>query len=143
MTKQSCSISCRPRSATNIATAMRRGLPSTDWIPPVLTWYQKFNTKKLLDLVIRVDNKSSADWIAKFTPSQRIHNMNDVFKNIDQAKDEVFAASALAYDPIKFERERVAYLTAAVSWIVALVPLMEPSTRRSLPANDSRSYSTA
>jgi hypothetical protein len=84
----------------NRTTAMRRGLPSTDWMPPVLAWYRKFNTKKLLDLLIRIDNKFSADWIAQFTPTQRIRNMNDVLKTIDQAKDVdvVLTAPVFAYD---------------------------------------------
>jgi hypothetical protein len=70
----------------NRITVMRRGLPSTDWIPPVLAWYRKFKTDKLLELVIKVDNKFSADWINQLTPTQRIQNMNDVLKAIEQAE---------------------------------------------------------
>jgi hypothetical protein len=59
---------------------MDRGLPSTDWVPPVLAWYQKFGTARLLDLIERVDNKFSAEWIVQLTPTQRINNMNEVLK---------------------------------------------------------------
>lgn len=70
----------------NRITVMRRGLPSTDWVPPVLAWYRKFKTDNLLELVAKVDNKFSADWIIQLTPTQRIQNMNDVLKAIDAAK---------------------------------------------------------
>ncbi|WP_295437264.1 HNH endonuclease family protein [uncultured Thiodictyon sp.] len=53
----------------NRINVMRRGLPSTDWVPPVLAWYRKFGVTKLLEFVERVDNKFSADWIMQLTPS--------------------------------------------------------------------------
>ncbi len=59
----------------NRISVMRRGLPATDWIPPVLAWYRKFKTQRLLDLIARVDNKFSADWIVQLMPTQRISNM--------------------------------------------------------------------
>ncbi|WP_236175984.1 DUF262 domain-containing protein [Pseudomonas pseudonitroreducens] len=67
-------------SYRNRINVMRRGLPATDWIPPVLAWYRKFKAEKLLDLIERIDNKFSADWIVQLTPTQRISNMNEVLK---------------------------------------------------------------
>ena len=79
---------------------MWKGLPSTDWIPPVLAWYHKFKTDKLLDLIDRIDNKFSADWILQLTPTQRISNMNDVLKAIDAAKApaDVLASKVFEFD---------------------------------------------
>jgi hypothetical protein len=84
----------------NRINVMRRGLPSTDWIPPVLAWYRKFKAQKLLDLIERIDNKFSADWIVQLTPTQRISNMNDVLKAIDAAKvpDDVLASKVFDFD---------------------------------------------
>ena len=84
----------------NRINVMRRGLPSTDWIPPVLAWYRKFKGEKLLDLTDKIDNKFSADWIIQLTPTQRISNMNDVLKAIEAAKspDEVLASQLFAFD---------------------------------------------
>lgn len=84
----------------NRINVMRRGLPSTDWIPPVLAWYRKFGAERLMDLVGSIDNKFSADWIAQFTPTQRISNMNDVLKTIENAAkpDEVFASTVFNFD---------------------------------------------
>ena len=84
----------------NRINVMRRGLPSTDWIPPVLAWYRKFKAQKLLDLIESIDNKFSADWIVQLTPTQRISNMNDVLKAIDAAKvpDDVLASTVFDFD---------------------------------------------
>lgn len=84
----------------NRINVMRRGLPSTDWIPPVLAWYRKFGAAKLPDLVERIDNKFSADWILQFTPTQRISNMNDVLKAIESAKlpDDVLSMNVFDFD---------------------------------------------
>ncbi len=79
---------------------MRKGLPSTDWIPPVLAWYRKFKAEKLLDLIERIDNKFSADWIVQLTPTQRISNMNEVLKVIEAAKthDEVLTSKVFDFE---------------------------------------------
>ncbi len=84
----------------NRISIMRHGLPSTDWIPPVLAWYRKFKINGLLRLVKRLDNKFSADWILQLTPTQRIQNMNDVLKIIEQAKipNDVLNAPVFLYD---------------------------------------------
>ncbi|WP_040259333.1 DUF262 domain-containing protein [Pseudomonas massiliensis] len=84
----------------NRINVMRRGLPSTDWIPPVLAWYRKFKADRLLDLVGRIDNKFSADWIVQLTPTQRINNMNDVLKIIEAADTpaEVLASKVFDFD---------------------------------------------
>ncbi|MDO9046900.1 MAG: DUF262 domain-containing HNH endonuclease family protein [Methylobacter sp.] len=91
----------------NRVAAMRRGLPSTDWIPPVLAWYCKFKTDKLLELVAKVDNKFSADWINQLTPTQRIQNMNDVLKAIEQAKtvDDVLTAPVFDFDQVQLSTQ--------------------------------------
>lgn len=84
----------------NRINVMRRGLPSTDWIPPVLAWYRKFKANKLLDLIVHIDNKFSADWIVQLTPTQRISNMNEVLKVIEAAESptEVLANKAFDFD---------------------------------------------
>lgn len=72
----------------NQISIMRRGLPATDWIPPVLAWYHKFDDEGLLEFVKKLDNKFSADWIMQLTPTQRIQNMNEILKAIEKAKSE-------------------------------------------------------
>ena len=84
----------------NRINVMRRGLPATDWIPPVLAWYRKFKAQSLLNLIERIDNKFSADWIVQLTPTQRISNMNEVLKAIEAAATpgEVFATNVFEFD---------------------------------------------
>lgn len=82
----------------NRINVMRRGLPGTDWIPPVLAWYHKFKAEKLLDLIERIDNKFSADWIVQLTPTQRISNMNEVLRVIEAAETPVEVLASKAFD---------------------------------------------
>lgn len=76
---------------SNRVNIMRKGFTFTDWIPPVLVWYRKFNTEKLYNFISSIDNKFSADWILQCTPSQRFNYMNRVIKAIEKAvtSDEV------------------------------------------------------
>lgn len=84
----------------NRINVMRKGLPATDWIPPVLAWYRKFKAEKLLDLIERIDNKFSADWVLQLMPTQRINNMNEVLKAIDAASkpEDVLVSKVFDFD---------------------------------------------
>jgi uncharacterized protein with ParB-like and HNH nuclease domain len=87
----------------NRINIMRRGLPSTDWIPPVLAWYLKFGTDNLLAFVNQIDNKFSADWILQLTPTQRINNMNEILKSIELNNNhcDVFSTSVFDFDKVQ------------------------------------------
>lgn len=67
----------------NLLTIMDIGLPSGDWIPPVLSFYKKFGIGQLFEFLKRLEFKFSSDWILQFTPTQRIDNMNAILKSID------------------------------------------------------------
>jgi len=69
----------------NLITVMKKSLPSTDWIPAILFWYDKFKTADFLVFIKKLDNKFSADWILQMTPTQRIWNMNDILKKIENS----------------------------------------------------------
>ena len=71
----------------NLVKMMPTGLPSTDWIPPLLCYFNKFGYDRLFDFLIRFDNKVSADWISQFTPTDRIEHMNQVIKIIEGMGD--------------------------------------------------------
>ena len=75
----------------NLINIMHIGLPSGDWIPPVLYFYRKFGNKKLLEFLKKVEFKFSSDWILQFTPTQRIENMNKILKGLEesQSADEI------------------------------------------------------
>jgi hypothetical protein len=69
----------------NLVKVMLTGLPSTDWIPPLLRYFDRFKYSRLLDFLTLLDNKFSADWIAQYTPTDRIDHMNQVIKAVEQA----------------------------------------------------------
>lgn len=71
----------------NLVKVMLTGLPSTDWIPPLLCYFDKFKYDHLLKFLTQLDNKFSADWIAQYSPTNRIENMNQVIKVIENAAD--------------------------------------------------------
>ena len=69
----------------NLVKVMLTGLPSTDWIPPLLCYFDKFKHDRLPEFLTKLDNKFSADWIAQYTPTDRIENMNQVIKVVESA----------------------------------------------------------
>ena len=68
----------------DLITIMKTALPSTDWIPPLLRFYDKFGSEFLLAFLKKLEFKFSSDWILYFTPTQRIENMNRILKKIDE-----------------------------------------------------------
>jgi uncharacterized protein with ParB-like and HNH nuclease domain len=90
----------------NLVKVMLTGLPSTDWIPPLLCYFDKFKYDQLLEFLTQLDNKFSADWIAQYSPTDRIENMNQVIKVIESAADTktVLADACFTLDADGFTR---------------------------------------
>jgi hypothetical protein len=70
----------------NLMKVMLTGLPSTDWLPPLLCYFDRFKHRHLLEFLTKLDNKFSADWIAQYTPTDRIENMTVVIRAIESAQ---------------------------------------------------------
>jgi len=90
----------------NLLKVMLYGLPSTDWQPPLLRYFDKFKYEKLFDFIYKLDNKLSADWISQYSPTYRIESMNTIIKSIDSAKntDDVFNSGCFEIDQQSFSR---------------------------------------
>lgn len=71
----------------NLVTIMKTGFNSEDWIPPLLYFYEKFNTQDLGKFIVLLDNKFMGDWINRETPTKRLENMNKILKAIELAKN--------------------------------------------------------
>lgn len=84
----------------NLLKVMLTGLPATDWIPPLLQYYDKFNTEGIFSFLVALDNKFSADWISQYTPTYRIDSMNNINKAIASSDtiQEVFATECFEID---------------------------------------------
>ncbi|MDP3443716.1 MAG: DUF262 domain-containing HNH endonuclease family protein [Ignavibacteria bacterium] len=72
-----------PNEYKNLLTIMDIGLPSGDWIPPVMSFYKKFGLGQLFEFLKKLEFKFSSDWILQFTPTQRIDNMNAILKAVE------------------------------------------------------------
>ena len=90
----------------NLIRVMSIGLPSTDWIPPLLRYFDRFKYDSLLEFLTLLDNKFSADWITQFTPTVRIENMNQVIKVVEEVArpNAVLNNSCLAINKDAFMR---------------------------------------
>ena len=76
----------------NLIFIMSEGFPSTDWVPPMLMYFDKFGIDRLLKFLECLDNRFSSDWVQGYTPTERIEKMNDLLKALEMAdtNDEVF-----------------------------------------------------
>jgi len=91
----------------NLIKVMLTGLPSTDWLPPLMRYFDRFRHRRLLEFLIQLDNQLSSDWIAQYTPTARIERMNDIIRAIEAAKsaDDVFIADpGFIFDEEGFNR---------------------------------------
>ncbi len=67
----------------NLIKVMLTGLPSSDWIPPLLRYFDRFKHERLLDFATLLDNKFSSDWVAQYSPTERIERMNQIIKAVE------------------------------------------------------------
>jgi len=84
----------------NLITVMNAGL-ATDWIPPLLFFYERFGNERLLEFSQRLESKFAADWICQLTPTTRISNTNAILREIENAsttKDVVEHEGVFSYD---------------------------------------------
>ncbi len=90
----------------NLVRLMLTGLPATDWVPPLLRYFDRFGYERLLEFLTRLDNKFSADWICQYTPTERIEAMNKVLETIDDAKSstDVFASKCFDINKESFSQ---------------------------------------
>lgn len=97
---------CQSFAFDNLIKVMQRGLPSTDWIPPLLVYYKKFGDQRILEFLKRLNGKFAGDWLSQKTPTDRIDAMNDIIKTIDasESADHVIASDKFKFDMEAFDR---------------------------------------
>ncbi len=92
----------------NLIKVMLTGLPSSDWLPPLMRYFDRFRYENLLDFLIKIDNQLSSDWIAQHSPTARIENMNNIIRAIESAEtsnDVLSNDSVFSIDKEGFNRE--------------------------------------
>lgn len=97
---------CKSFAFDNLIKVMQTGLPATDWIPPLLAYYNKFGDDQILEFLKKLNAKFAGDWLSQKTPTDRIDAMNDVIKAVDASStvDQVFTASNFSFDSAAFDR---------------------------------------
>ena len=70
----------------NCLQLMKKGFEADFWVAPLLRFYDKFKTDKLINFAKALDNKFANDWLVGFTPTKRIENVNSIIQSIDDAK---------------------------------------------------------
>lgn len=88
----------------NLLVVMKTTLPSTDWIPPLLSYFNKFNSNRIYDFLLLLDKKFSGDWVGQLSPTERIENMNSILKGIEayRTPDDLFKTNLFDFDKIDF-----------------------------------------
>ena len=85
----------------NLIQVMLIGLPSNDWLPPLMRYYERFKFNGLMEFLTQLDNRFSADWIAQYTPTKRIERMNEIIRTIETANgtnDVIDAVQEFSFD---------------------------------------------
>ena len=62
-------------------------MPSTDWIPVVLSYGRKYGSNGLLAFTLKVACKNIADAVCGKAPSHRSDNLNNIINLIDESTD--------------------------------------------------------
>ena len=65
----------------NLINILNAAFSSTDWVPPLLVYYNKFKTTRLFEFLKRMEEKALCDLICRESPTRR---MDSFYKIIDQ-----------------------------------------------------------
>jgi uncharacterized protein with ParB-like and HNH nuclease domain len=90
----------------NLITIMQIGLPSGDWIPPLMLYYKKYHTNNLSKFLKKLEYKFAGDWVLQETPTKRIESMNNILKEIDAStsSDTIFDADLFSINDDELRR---------------------------------------
>lgn len=76
---------------------LKNCMPSTDWIPVVLSYGRKFGNEGILKFTLRIACKNIADAVCGKSPSHRIDNLNNIINLIEISSDNNTVLDATDY----------------------------------------------
>ncbi|MDD2815044.1 MAG: DUF262 domain-containing HNH endonuclease family protein [Thiotrichaceae bacterium] len=84
----------------NYLYLMKKGFEADFWVAPLLRFYDRFKTDKLIDFVKALDNKFAHDWLLEYTLAKRIEQVNAIIQVIDDAKtpNDVLQSTCLSLE---------------------------------------------
>jgi hypothetical protein len=67
---------------------MRRFIPYSDWVPPLLALFYKFKSDDdLPEFLQKLEKKTVLEWTIGFSPTERITSLNKIIELVSKAKD--------------------------------------------------------
>jgi hypothetical protein len=100
----------------NLITLLRDAGLADFWVPPLLHYREVFGEDRIVEFLYKLENKFSADWIARETPTSRIESMSILLKKIDEVKEnkglaeeqrieELLSTDAFSFDKGEFFKQ--------------------------------------
>ena len=95
----------------NLIKVMLTALPSTDWLPPLILYYDRFGYKRIQEFLVKLDNQLSSDWIAQYSPTARMERMSEIMRATESAENSDDLLDTI--NPFKMDQEGFSRAAAA------------------------------
>ncbi len=84
----------------NYLHLMQKGFEADFWVAPLLRYYEKYKSDKLIDFIKALDNKFANDWLIGSSPTTRIENVNAIIQVVDDStsSSDVLSSATLSID---------------------------------------------
>lgn len=91
----------------NLIRILQSSLQNTDWVPVVMTYYQKFGENELTTFTHKVVCKNIADTVCGDAPSSRIDALNKIMAEVSNAAcpAALMSSSCFDFDKTRFLAE--------------------------------------
>ena len=95
----------------NLIKVMLTALPSTDWLPPLILYYDRFGYKRIQEFLVKLDNQLSSDWIAQYSPTARMERMSEIMRATESAENSDDLLDTI--NPFKMDQDGFSRAAAA------------------------------
>ena len=82
----------------NLIRILLSSIQNTDWIPVVMTYYQKFGDNQLIEFTLKVICKNVADTVCGDAPSSRIDALNKIMVEVSETSTPSILLSSNCFD---------------------------------------------
>lgn len=88
----------------NLIRILQSSMVTTDWIPVIMLYYQKFGEDRIVDFTKKVICKYIADTVCGVVPSNRIMALNKIMLTIESvcSSDDLLTSDCFSFDQEKF-----------------------------------------
>lgn len=82
----------------NLLTVIQYAVPASDWVPPLLHYYERFKLSCIEEFYTKLIRKFIGDWISQVTTADRIERMNRILREIEDSENENDLLSSEVFD---------------------------------------------